>query len=93
MTFARGDVQRRATVVVAETEVGSLQQGVVVVDIFYLQHIISYGKDVIKRRTRKYSHRRDLLASIVDLTYSTDTRQTQCKYIYPKNKKPLGVVS
>ena len=31
----------------------------VVVGIFYLQHMILYGKDAVKRSTRKKSHRRD----------------------------------
>ena len=43
---------------------------VVVVDIFYLQHMILYRKYAIKRSTRKKSHRRDLLISIVDLTFN-----------------------
>ena len=45
---------------------------IVVVDIFYLQHMISYRKYFFKGALQcNHTCRRDLLISILDLTYST----------------------
>ena len=53
-----------------------------VFDIFNLQHLTLFKKDFIKRSTRKKSHQCNLLTFKVDLTHSTDTRQTQCMCIF-----------